>query len=60
MNYLDLKQKISNMTEEQLLQNVTIHFGPNDEYYQVDHLELANDQEDDRLDDGHAFLIVLE
>jgi hypothetical protein len=46
------------MNSEQLMQHVTIHFGPNDEYYQVDHLELANDQEEDRLDDGHPFLVV--
>lgn len=59
MTYEQLKEKIMQMTAEQLACDVTVFNGNDDEYYPIDHLELTNDQEDDRLDDGHPFMVML-
>jgi len=57
MNYLQLQEYISRMTPEQLNCTVTVWF--DDEFFPVDHAELTNDNEEDRLDDGHPILVVL-
>lgn len=48
------------MTADQLVSDVTIHLHSQDEYYSVDHYELTDDNEEDRLDDGDPFLVVLD
>jgi hypothetical protein len=48
------------MNEEQLDSNVTIHLDSIDEFLPVHHAELVNDNEEDRLDDGHPVLIVFD
>jgi len=48
------------MTPKQLESNVTIHLDSIDEFFPVDHAELVNDNEEDRLNDGHPVLIVLD
>lgn len=58
MTYLELADKISRMTKIQAYSDVTIHLSSKDEYYKVEHLELSDDNEEDRLDDGHPVLIV--
>ncbi len=58
--YEQLAEYIERMTPEQRQMSVTIHLNSTDEYYPVDHAELTNDQEEDRLDDGHPVLIVLD
>ena len=58
MTYLELADKISRMTKIQAYSDVTIHLSSKDEYYKVEHLELTDDNEEDRLDDGHPVLIV--
>jgi len=60
MTWGELIEKIDAMTSEQLRSVVTIHLHSRDEYYAVDHFELVNDNEEDRLDDGHPFLVVLD
>ena len=58
MTYRDLLSKILKMTNAQMYSDVTIHLSSKDEYYKVEHLELTDDNEEDRLDDGHPVLIV--
>jgi hypothetical protein len=60
MTWRELREKIDAMTFEQVISAVTIHLHSRDEYYAVDHFELVNDNEEDRLDDGHPFLVVLD
>jgi hypothetical protein len=48
------------MTPDQLDSAVTAHLGLCDEYVPVDHLELVDSNEDDRLGDGHPVLIILK
>lgn len=57
ITYRQLQDYISRMTEEQLNANVTVWI--DDEFLSVDHAELVNDNEEDRLDDGHPILVVL-
>lgn len=56
----ELYAKIMRMNSAQLATDVTIHLQSDDEFYPADHLELVNDNEEDRLDDGHPFLVVLD
>lgn len=58
MTYEDLYAYIGKMTPEQRQMTVTVHL-PEDEFIAVHHAELTNDQEEDRLDDGHPYLVVL-
>lgn len=58
MTYRELSEWIQQMTPVQLDSTVTVHLGEEDEFYPVDHGELTNDQEEDRLDDGHPYLVV--
>ena len=60
ITYKQLKEFINRMTPKQLESNVTIHIDGIDEFVSVDHAELVNDNEEDRLDDGHPVLIVLD
>jgi hypothetical protein len=61
MTYKELAEKILNtFNDDQLYYDVTIHLGSNDEYYKIDDLALTNDEEEDRLDDGHPILVVLD
>lgn len=64
MKYRDLLDKCKRMTEEQLNMDVTIHVNKltvsDDEFLKVDHLELIDVQEDDRLDDGHPILVIFD
>lgn len=60
ITWKELGRKIQAMTADQLLSDVTIHLHSQDEYYSVDHYELTDDNEEDRLDDGHPFLVVLD
>jgi len=57
ITYRQLQDYISQMTEEQLNANVTVWI--DDEFLSVDHAELVNDNEEDRLDNGHPILVVL-
>lgn len=57
ITYRQLQDYISRMTEEQLNANVTVWI--DDEFLSVDHAELVNDNEEDRLDDGHPILVIL-
>ena len=56
----ELLEKISKMTDEQLNSTVTVHAQSIDEFIPVDHFELNDSQEDDRLDDGHPFLVIFD
>jgi hypothetical protein len=58
MTYLQLADSISRMTKEQAYSDVTIHLSSKDEYYKVEHIEITDDNEEDRLDDGHPVLII--
>lgn len=60
MNWRALKIKISRMTDEQLDMDVTVHLSSFDECFPVDHLELSDENEDDRLDDGSPVLVVFD
>lgn len=60
MTYGQLKDYIDRMNPEQLASTVTIHLDSVDEFFPVDHAELVNDQEEDRLDDGHPILVVFD
>ena len=60
MTWLKLKQYIERMTQEQLNQDVTIHLDSKDEFFAVDHAELCDSNEEDRLDDGHPYLVVFD
>jgi hypothetical protein len=60
ITYRQLQQYIEKMNEEQLDSNVTIHLDSIDEFLPVHHAELVNDNEEDRLDDGHPVLIVFD
>lgn len=60
MTYQQLKDYCDRMTPEQLAASVTIHLGSKDEFFPVDHAELVSDQEEDRLEDGHPILVVLD
>lgn len=58
MTYADLADKISRMTKEQYFSDVTIYLSSKDECYKVDRLEFTDEQEEDRLDNGHPILIL--
>lgn len=60
ITYRILREKIDQMTSDQLDSAVTAHLGLCDEFVPVDHLELVDSNEDDRLDDGHPVLIILK
>lgn len=60
MKYRDLLDKCEQMSEEQLNMDVTVHVASSDEFFKVDHLELTDDQEDDRLNDGHPILVIFD
>lgn len=60
MKYRDLLRKCEQMTDEQLDMDVTVHLSSCDEFFNVDHLELTDDQEEDRLDDGHPVLVIFD
>lgn len=60
MKYRDLLDKCEQMSEEQLNMDVTVHVASSDEFFKADHLELTDDQEDDRLDDGHPILVIFD
>ena len=61
MTYKQLAEKIlSTFTQEQLSSDITIYLSSQDEFYKIDHLELTNDEEEDRLDDGHPILVVID
>lgn len=55
MTYLQLREFIYNMNDEQLNQDVTVYFF--DEYLPVLSLEIA-DEENEVLDENHPFLQV--
>jgi hypothetical protein len=57
ITYKQLQDYISRMTPEQLDQNVTVWI--DDEFLPVDHAELVDNNEEDRLDDGHPILVIL-
>ena len=58
MIWAQLQAKIAAMTEEQLLSDVTVYINRSDEFIPVEHFELCNDNEEDRLDDGHPYLVL--
>ncbi len=58
MTYLELADKISRMTKEQAYSEVMIHLSSKDEYYKVDHIDITDENEEDRLEDGYPALIV--
>lgn len=60
MKYRELLDKCIRMTKEQLDMDVTVHVASSDEFFGVDHLELTDDQEEDRLDDGHPILVIID
>ena len=61
MTYKQLAEKIlSTFTQEQLSSDITIYLSSQDEFYKIDHLELTNDEEEDRLDDAHPILVVID
>ncbi len=59
MTYKQLAEKILNtFTDEQLNSDVTVHTSSADEFHRVDHMELVNDNEEDRLPDGFPILCI--
>lgn len=60
ITYREMGEKINRMTDEQLDSHMTVHLQSKDEFFAVDHYELTDDQEEDRLDDGHPILVVLD
>lgn len=60
MKYKELLLKCQQMNNEQLNMDVVVHIHHMDEIFKIDHIELVNDQEEDRLDDGHPLLIHIE
>lgn len=54
MTYRELLHTLEELEEEQLDNKVLALF--DDEYYPVEELEICNQKEDDRLDDGHPYL----
>ena len=58
MTYRDLRDKILRMNNAQLDSKVVIHLSSKDEYYKVEHIEITDDNNEDRLEDGHPALIV--
>ena len=59
MKWSELKIKIDAMTDSQLDSDVTVFLDETDEFIRADHFELCNDNEEDRLDDGHPYLVIL-
>lgn len=60
MRYRELFVQCSKMTDEQLDADVVIHLHSEDAFFAVDHLELVDCQEEDRMPDGHPVLIVFD
>ena len=59
MTYHELAHKIlDTFTYDQLHSDVTVHISSVDEFHKVDHMELVNDNEEDRLPDGFPILCV--
>ncbi len=56
MTYRDLLQKLTDLTEEQLNQNVTVFFKYADEYVPIEGMKIAD--EDDVLDKGHPYMVA--
>ena len=59
MRYRDLAQWVSTMTPEQLDCHVTILDSSNDEFYPLaDDPAQEAQEDDDRLDEGHPYLVI--
>ena len=60
MKWRDLLRKIEVMTLDQLNSDIVVVPMATDSILFVDHFELSNDQEEDRLADGHPVLVLKE
>jgi len=60
MNWNDLRKKTDAMDASQLFMDVVVYCNGSDEFMPVSHFELCNDTEEDRLDDGHPYLVLKE
>ena len=58
MTYKELKERLGNLTEEQLGCDVTFHDTIIDEFFAVESLEI--NEADDVLDVNHPYLKMLE
>ena len=56
MTFKQLQHFLYELEDEQLDFDVIIHM--DGEYYPVNDLQICNEKEDDRLDDGHPYLEV--
>ncbi len=70
ITWKQLEAYIGRMTEHQKNKNVVIHLNSKDEFINVDearnvelavdHAELVDSNEDDRLEDGYPILVVID
>ena len=58
MTYGELLAMLTNMTPEQLVQDVTVHEKESDEYYQADGFEPVGTGAEDILDPGHYIIRI--
>lgn len=56
MTYKELRDKIDKMTDEQKNCDVTLFDSDIEEFFALDHLKFANENDCDVLDHGHPFL----
>lgn len=56
MTYKELLEKLQNLTQEQLNQNVTMYDEKMDEFFALDDTGITD--QDDVLDENHFFLIL--
>lgn len=58
MTYRKLLRQLQNIPDERLDDTVTVHLRHEDEFYAVANIEIADEDDQDVLDDGHLYLVV--
>lgn len=58
MTYNDLYRALSQMTDSERMQTVTVHLAFEDEFYPVNSDLMKSDSTNDVLDPGHFYLVV--
>ena len=58
ITYRKLLRQLQNIPDERLDDTVTVHLSHEEEFYAVSHAEIADEDCQDVLDDGHLYLVV--